>query len=123
MSRLLAIHPDGTEVPISGEVLRALVERARKWMARNPWSPLTETDDGSTHPQFLAYNSEADITGYGGAAGGGKTDPARGLAISRHRKGMMRRRVGTELTGIVDRLAPLIGNNAGYNGEQDIAKR
>ena len=33
------------------------------------WSPLPG-------PQTMAYESEADIIGYGGAAGGGKTDLA-----------------------------------------------
>ena len=62
-----------------------------------PWRPL----EG---PQRMAYESEADIIGYGGAAGGGKTDLACGKALTRHRKAMMLRRVGTELPGIIDRL-------------------
>ena len=36
-------------------------------------------------PQSLAAQSLADITGYGGAAGGGKTDLACGLSLTEHR--------------------------------------
>jgi len=123
MSCLLAIHPDGTEVEIKGEALRRLVLLAREWARRNPWSPLTETDDGSVHPQYRAFTSEADIIGYGGAAGGGKTDLACGLTITQHRKVMILRRVGTELQGILDRLEELIGSTEGYNGQKKVWKR
>lgn len=78
-----------------------------------PWRPLQG-------PQTTAYSSTADIVGYGGAAGGGKTDLACGKALTRHRKSMILRRVGTELTGVVDRLEELIGNKVGYNGQSNI---
>lgn len=68
----------------------------------------------------MAYESTADIIGYGGAAGGGKTDLACGKALTRHRKAMILRRVGTELTGVIDRLEELIGNKVGYNGQSNI---
>lgn len=71
-------------------------------------------------PQSVAYESRADIIGYGGAAGGGKTDLACGKALTQHRKVMMLRRVGTELTSIVDRLEELIGSRNGYNGKDNI---
>ena len=89
--------------------LVALQERKR----RRPWTPLKG-------PQLQAYESVADVIGYGGAAGGGKTDLACGKALTRHRKVMMLRRVGTELTGIVDRLEELIGSRDGYNGKDNI---
>lgn len=78
-----------------------------------PWRPL----EG---PQTQAYESEADIVGYGGAAGGGKTDLACGKALTQHRKAMILRRVGTELTGVIDRLAELVGSRDGYNGRDNI---
>lgn len=76
-------------------------------------------------PQTLAYESQADITGYGGAAGGGKTDLACGMALEDHEKVMILRRVGTELTAIVDRLTELLEGRDGYNGQLGIfrAKR
>jgi hypothetical protein len=80
---------------------------------RVPWRPLAG-------PQTMAYNSEADIIGYGGAAGGGKTDLACGKTITRHQKVMILRRVGTELTGILDRLEEMVGNKNGYNGKDSI---
>lgn len=74
-------------------------------------------------PQSLAYHSAADIIGYGGAAGGGKTDLACGKALTRHRKSMILRRIGTELTGVIDRLEELIGSRDGYNGQSNIWRR
>lgn len=71
-------------------------------------------------PQSMAYYSTADIIGYGGAAGGGKTDLAIGKALTQHAKVAIFRRVGTELTAIEDRLAELIGNTNGYNGQKKI---
>jgi hypothetical protein len=78
-----------------------------------PWFPLPG-------PQTFAYESRADIVGYGGAAGGGKTDLACGSIITRHQKAMVLRRVGTELTGIIDRFTDLLGGRDGYNGQDKI---
>lgn len=71
-------------------------------------------------PQSQAYYSEADIIGYGGAAGGGKTDLACGKALTQHRKCMILRRVGTELTGVIDRLEEILGTRNGFNGQSNI---
>lgn len=81
-----------------------------------PWRPLPG-------PQSQAYYSSADIVGYGGAAGGGKTDLACGKALTQHRKAMILRRVGTELTGVIDRLEELIGSRDGFNGQSNIWRR
>lgn len=77
------------------------------------WKPLPG-------PQSIAYNSQADIIGFGGAAGGGKTDLACGKALTQHRKVMMLRREGTQLTGITDRFAELLGSDAGFNSTKGI---
>lgn len=71
-------------------------------------------------PQTLAYNSQADIIGYGGAAGGGKTDLACGKALTQHKKVLMLRREATQLSGIIDRFTELLGNRDGYNGQDRI---
>lgn len=71
-------------------------------------------------PQLMAYQSTATIIGYGGAAGGGKTDLACGKTLTQHRKAMILRRVGTELTGINDRLEEILGTKDGYNGKDNI---
>lgn len=60
-------------------------------------------------PQLLAYHSTADILGYGGAAGGGKTDLGIGIALTQHHKALFIRQHATELTGIYDRLAEVLG--------------
>lgn len=93
--------------PERDELLRILALDKRRWR------PLPG-------PQTDACESEADITGYGGAAGGGKTDLACGLSVEEHRKVMILRRIGTELTAIVDRLKELVGSDVGYNGQQGI---
>ena len=77
------------------------------------WRPLAG-------PQQMAYESDATIIGYGGAAGGGKTDLACGKTLTQHQKAMILRRVGTELTGIIDRFEELLGSRDGYNGKDNI---
>lgn len=71
-------------------------------------------------PQTMALESEADVVFYGGAAGGGKTDLAVGLALTQHLRSIIYRRVGTELIGIIDRMTEIIGNRNGFNGQDDI---
>ncbi len=71
-------------------------------------------------PQSMAYYSDADIIGYGGAAGGGKTDLACGKALTQHQKVLVLRREATQLTGIIDRFTELIGSRDGYNGAERI---
>lgn len=104
-------------MPTTTSSERAKLERAlllaRELKRRNFWKPLPG-------PQTLAYHTEADITGFGGAAGGGKTDLACGLALTAHRKTAVFRQNGTELTGIIDRLGELLGGRDGYNGQDKI---
>lgn len=71
-------------------------------------------------PQTMAYESLADIIGYGGAAGGGKTDLACGKALTQHTRIAMFRREATQLTGIIDRLTEMLGGRDGYNGQEKI---
>lgn len=77
------------------------------------WSPLPG-------PQTLAYTSTADIVGYGGAAGGGKTDLAVGKALTQHKRIAYFRRFGTELVSVVDRIADIIGTRDGLNAQTGI---
>lgn len=92
------------------QLLALLEERERRDAL---WKPLPG-------PQTLAFESQADILGYGGAAGGGKSDLACGKALRRHRNTMILRREATQLTGIIDRLTQLLGNREGYNGQEKI---
>lgn len=74
-------------------------------------------------PQSMAYRSTADVIGFGGAAGGGKTDLGVGKALTCHRKVAVFRRVGTELTGVIDRFTELLGHSTGYNGQLKIWRK
>ena len=77
------------------------------------WRPLSG-------PQQIAYGSKADVTGYGGAAGGGKSDLAVGLALTRHQKVGIFRQNGTELVGVIDRISEILGGKDGFNGADRI---
>lgn len=63
-------------------------------------APIWTPQDG---PQTHAYQSEADVIGYGGAAGGGKSDLILGLAGTQHRRSIIFRRVFPSLRGLIER--------------------
>lgn len=113
---LRGVPPMSSQSEIA-ELISYLTEGERQQIAHfaglSAWAPL----DG---PQRDAYECEADVIGYGGAAGGGKTDLALGKALFQHRRSAIFRREGTELTAIVDRLAELLGSRDGYNGQEKI---
>lgn len=71
-------------------------------------------------PQSEAYASTATIVGFGGAAGGGKTDLMLGTILTRHRRAIIFRREGTQLQGIYDRLAELLPGRDGFNSQDRI---
>jgi hypothetical protein len=73
-------------------------------------------------PQKSAYESEADVLFYGGAAGGGKTDLVIGAALTRHRRSIIFRRIGTELQSIIDRMAEIMGTGEGFNARKNVWK-
>jgi hypothetical protein len=54
-------------------------------------------------PQQKAYVSEADILGYGGSAGGGKSDLLEGKAFTQHQRSRIFRRLYTDLDDLVRR--------------------
>lgn len=72
-------------------------------------------------PQSDAYESTAQVVGYGGAAGGGKTDLMLGTILTRHRRAIIFRREATQLQGIYDRFAELLeGGRDGFNSQDKI---
>lgn len=75
------------------------------------WEPLPG-------PQTQAYESEADITGYGGAAGGGKTDLLAGLVLTHHHRALIVRREKAQTEGVVQRLEEIVGDKNGYNSQK-----
>lgn len=68
------------------------------------WSPMPG-------PQALAWESEADVIGFGGAAGGGKTDLALGMALQQHYRTLFLRKEATQLVGATDRLVEILGGD------------
>lgn len=66
-------------------------------------------------PQTQAFESEADILLYGGAAGGGKTDLGLGLARRKHSQSIIFRRVFPSLRGIETRARQMYAPETGYN--------
>jgi len=78
----------------------------------SPWAGAT----WKANPQRLARESQADITGYGGQAGGGKTDLPLGLAHQEHLKSIIFRREYPQLKGIEERSREMFGHLGEYNG-------
>ncbi|WP_189047278.1 terminase family protein [Aliidongia dinghuensis] len=84
-------------------------ERARlDGLLKGVWVPLSG-------PQRTAYDSEADVLLYGGAAGGGKTDLLLGLALGAHRRSILFRREFAQLKAIEDRAREMTGPGAHYS--------
>src|SRR5258707_225984 len=80
------------------------------------WSPLPG-------PQAVAYNHPADVVGYGGAGGGGKTDLALGLALTQHKKSLLLRRELTNTRSMFDRAREILGDKLGrFNESQSTWK-
>jgi hypothetical protein len=73
------------------------------------WEPYRD------RPQETAYLSEADVIGYGGSAGGGKTDLLLGLACTKHRRSLILRKEGKQGRGIIDRARDLFGKLGSFN--------
>ena len=88
---------------------------ARELKRRCPWRPLPG-------PQSMAYHSDADVLGYGGAAGGGKTDLMLGKAINKHKVSYILRREATQMKGIYNRLAEIVGGKDGFNGSEKVQR-
>lgn len=71
-------------------------------------------------PQTDAWFSLADETFYGGAAGGGKTALLCGLGLEEYQPALILRRQATQIKGIVDEIARMIGTRAGYNSQSHV---
>lgn len=71
-------------------------------------------------PQQMAFASQADIIGFGGSAGGGKTDLGIGKALIQHQRSICFRKNGTEHTSFIDRLEQILGTRDGFNSQTGI---
>jgi hypothetical protein len=78
---------------------QAELELRRRERERPNTSPIWSPQPG---PQTDAYNSEADIIGYGGAAGGGKSMLGIGFATTKHRRSIIFRRVFPSVRGLIE---------------------
>lgn len=78
-------------------------------MADVPWEPFRGK------PQEAAYHSEATVLGFGGAAGGGKTDLMIGLAHTAHHKSIIFRRELAQLEGLEERSRELLTGKGRFN--------
>jgi hypothetical protein len=96
--------------PMPREARDEAVDLARRQTAHLAWVP-------NPGPQTLAYESEADELFYGGQAGGGKTDLGLGLALTRHRRSLILRRVNKDSLKLAERVTEIIGHRTGYNGQ------
>src|SRR6516164_1249778 len=84
------------------ELLAYLTPRERAELdalltAQVAWEPFPAS------PQQMALESAADVTGIGGAAGGGKSDLLLGAAHTRHHRSIIFRRELAQLPGLIDR--------------------
>jgi hypothetical protein len=102
---LMFIIDDGKLSDKEVEWMLAVDSRIALW--------LPDMDNG---PQMMAYLSPATVTGFGGAAGGGKSELGIGKALNQHSDSIVMRRVGTELQPIITRLLQLHGSRDGYSG-------
>lgn len=91
-------------------LLLLLREKARRLPI---WKPLPG-------PQSLAKASRADIVGYGGAAGGGKTDLAAGLILTEAERALFMRREKAQTEGVIQRMTEILGVTDGFNSQKSI---
>jgi hypothetical protein len=82
----------------------------RKSTGHIVWTP----NDG---PQRDAYECEADELFYGGQAGGGKSELGLGLALTRHKRSLILRRINKDAVKLVERVAEILGRRTGYNSQ------
>lgn len=74
-------------------------------------------------PQFDAYFCQADETGFGGEAGGGKSDVLIGLALTAHRRSLIIRRTNKEADKLVERIVEIVGTRQGWNSQDNVWRR
>jgi hypothetical protein len=68
-------------------------------------------------PQLAAASSEADIIGYGGAAGGGKSYLVVGLSATEHKRSAIIRPQKNQTSKFVEELTKMLGSRDGYSSQ------
>ncbi len=72
----------------------------------------------SPGPQMDAYASTGFEVFYGGAAGGGKSSLIIGLALTQHQRSLILRLESTQLRGMIDDIANILGTRDGLNKQE-----
>lgn len=109
----LSVSSSPSLTPHERERAQAIAAELQRRHGNN--EPIWQPQPG---PQTLAYESQADVTGYGGAAGGGKSDLALGLAATRHHRSIIFRREFPRLEALVARSREIL-NQAGDDRLKD----
>lgn len=68
-------------------------------------------------PQLDAWESEADVLGFGGAGGGGKSFLVSGLALTAHQRSLILRAQKAQTQKFVLDFTKMIGNRDGYSSQ------
>ena len=66
-------------------------------------------------PQSLAYDCQADVIGYGGAAGGGKSALIAGWALEKSERMLVLRSDKAQTAGVIQYLEEVLGTDKGLN--------
>lgn len=69
-------------------------------------------------PQLDALDNTADVLGFGGAGGGGKSFLVCGLALEHHQRSLILRREKAQTEKFVQDFTKIIGSDAGYNSQK-----
>lgn len=70
--------------------------------------------------QSEAADSLAFDIGYGGSAGGGKSDLLAGLSLTEHQRACIFRREKAQTEGLIQRLTEILGSTDGFNSQKSI---
>jgi len=84
----------------------------QEWINNLRDAPLVGPQPG---PQTMAFNSDADIIGYGGSAGGGKSALIALKALLSHTRTVIFRKDAQQLRALVDDLIQFVGTDTGLN--------
>lgn len=71
-------------------------------------------------PQEDAYFCMADVTYYGGAAGGGKSDLMLGLALNEFTDSRIYRKQSVDLRGLIKRFLEIVGTKKGFDNKDKV---
>jgi hypothetical protein len=92
--------------------IQARAQQHRRRRAASSGAPLAPVWTPQAGVQARAYESKADQIGYGGAAGGGKSDLQLGFAGTQHKRSIIFRRVFPSLRGMIERSREIFNAEA-----------